>query len=110
MGDPNGPGPIYSTRADDPELSDAIHAFVVGLAERIDALQDSEVAGSVDEVAGMGRDLGSQSDRLGFELMAASAARLIDSCDAHDPDALHKAVVDVTEIAQRVRQGHRGAS
>jgi hypothetical protein len=110
MGDPNGPSPIYSTRAEDPEVADAISAFVVGLAERIDALQDGEAAGSLDKVAGLARDLGGESCRLGFELMAESAALLAETCANPDPDALHKAVVDLTEIAKRVRQGHRGAA
>ena len=55
-------------------------------------------------------DLGAESGRLGFELMAESAAQLVETCDAGDPEALHKAVVDVTEIAKRMRQGHRGAA
>ena len=32
--------PIYSKVADDPSLGDAVDAFVVELAERVDALQD----------------------------------------------------------------------
>jgi len=110
MGEPNGLEPIHSSRADDPEAGDAIHAFVVGLAERIDALQDGEIAGDVDTVSGLARDLGALAGVLGFEPLAASAARLVERCDEADADGLHKAVVDVTEIAQRVRQGHRGAA
>ena len=61
-------------------------------------------------VAATARELGTESARLGYESMAESASRLVDACDGIDRDTLHKAVVDVTEIAQRVRQGHRGAA
>ena len=34
------PEPLYSTREDSAELEEAINAFVITLAERIDVLQD----------------------------------------------------------------------
>ena len=79
-------------------------------AERIDTLQDEEAEGNPDDVAGLAQELGAESSRLGFGPMAESAAQLVETCGTRDPEALHKAVVDVTEIAKRVRQGHRGAA
>jgi hypothetical protein len=110
MGDPNAKPPIYSTRADDPALGAAIQAFVVGLAERIDDLQDGEAQGELGGVAARARALGTDSDRLGFEVLRDAAGRLASACGGDDRDAVHEAVVDVTEIAQRIRQGHRGAA
>ncbi len=41
---------IYSQLEDDPELQDAINEFVVGLAERIDLLQDLHSAANFDRL------------------------------------------------------------
>ena len=42
------PTPVYSSRADDPELRDEIDQFVVQLAEQIDGIQDALCASDLD--------------------------------------------------------------
>ena len=44
--------PIRSTQEDVAELADDIDRFVIGLAERIDAIQDAEFARKTGEVVG----------------------------------------------------------
>ena len=39
--------PIYSTHDEDLSMRDAIEGFVIGLAERIDDLQDAELQGNL---------------------------------------------------------------
>jgi hypothetical protein len=103
-------GPIFSTRADDPDLGEAIERFVVGLAERIDALQDAEGRGDLKLVASLVEPLGSEAEANGFGPFAVCAARLESACAAGRDDAAHRALVELTEIALRIRLGHRGAS
>ena len=74
MGDRSSARPLYSERADDPALSEALDAFALALADRIDQLQEVERA----------------------------AARA-------DSRESYAALVELTDLARRVRLGHRGA-
>ncbi len=102
--------PIRSTQEDVPELVQAIDRFVIGLAERIDAIQDAELAGTHPELARLVGLLASDADRLGYPSLALVARNAISAASDGKRDALQDAVVDLTELAQRVRQGHRGAA
>jgi len=101
--------PVLSTRADDPEAAEALDAFVVGLAERIDGLQDTEASGDLASLADACRVLVAESAGLGYEPLAASASAVERACRAGDPGEAHKCLVELTEVSQRVRLGHRGA-
>jgi hypothetical protein len=83
---PERPRPIYSSLADDPAQQDLIDAFVVALAERVDELQDCEA-------------------RCEFERLRTRAEAL----GRHSREA-RKALIELTEVSQRVRLGHRGAA
>lgn len=102
--------PIRSTQEDVPELADDIDRFVIGLAERIDSIQDAEVAGKSAEVAELARTLSNDADRLGYPGMAMSAKGVAMAAEDAQIDELQETVLELTEIAQRIRKGHRGAA
>ena len=102
--------PIRSTQEDVVELAEDIDRFVIGLAERIDAIQDAELARKRGEVAELARTLCADADRLGYPGMAMSAKGVAMAAEDDASDELQETIVELTELAQRVRQGHRGAA
>ena len=102
--------PIRSTQEDVAELADDIDRFVIGLAERIDAIQDAEFARKTGEVAELARTLSSEADRLGYPGMAVSAKGVAMAAGDDVDDELEETIVELTELSQRIRQGHRGAA
>lgn len=102
--------PIRSTQEDIIELAEDIDRFVVSLAERIDAIQDAELAEKLGEVASLARLLAQDADRLGYPGMAVSAKGVAHCAEDQQTDELQETVIELTELAQRIRQGHRGAA
>jgi hypothetical protein len=102
--------PIVSTRADDPDLDEHIDRFVVNLAERVDAFQDAEAARDREALLALADALAQDAHALGFPLLVAAARRIAEVCGEGAPEALRKSVVDLTELSQRVRRGHRSAA
>lgn len=102
--------PIRSTQENCLELAGDIDRFVIGLAERIDLVQDAELAGKAHEVSELARTLATDADRLGYPSMATSAKGVAMAAEDETSDALQETIVELTEIAQRIRQGHRGAA
>ncbi len=101
--------PILSSRSAEPEAAEQIEAFVVGLAERVDDLQDAEFKGDLEELATMAHTLGIAATELGFDLLAASASELERCCLPDSVEQIRETLIDLTEIAKRVRMGHRGS-
>jgi hypothetical protein len=101
--------PIFSSRADDPTLVDAIDAFVIGLAERIDLLQDTERETDLAGLAGLTRELAADAAELGYETLARVAQLVEAAAREEKSDEAHANLVDLTDIAYRIRIGHRGA-
>ena len=104
------PKPLLSSRADEPDVEQRIDAFVVGLGETVDALQDAEAAGDFQLLRERAARLAAEALPLGYAPMAEAASRVAEACAQLDPDVAHKAVSDVTELAQRIRRGHRSAA
>ena len=103
--------PIRSTQEDEASLAQDLDRFVIGLAERIDSIQDAELAGKSAEVGALARGLANEAERLGYPAMAISATGVMTAAENdHRQDALQETIVELTEIAQRIRQGHRGAA
>ncbi|MEM9176562.1 MAG: hypothetical protein AAGC67_15165 [Myxococcota bacterium] len=102
--------PIRSTQEDVVELAEDIDRFVIGLGERIDSIQDAELAQKFAETAELARALAGEADRLGYPGMAASAKGVALAAEDDASDELQETIVELTELAQRVRQGHRGAA
>ncbi len=102
--------PILSSRSDEPEAAEAIETFVVTLAERVDDLQDVEFKGDLEELASKARRLGTTALELGFDLLAASSSDLERCCRVESVDEVRETLIDLTEIAKRIRMGHRGSA
>jgi hypothetical protein len=103
------PRPIHSAFGDDPSLADAIDAFVVGLAERIDDLQDCEAQGTLARLAERAAELAAEATRVGYGPLAEWAEAVRRASAEHKPQDARKALLELTEVAYRVRLGHRGA-
>lgn len=101
---------LRSSREDDPEVELQIDAFVVGLGETVDALQDAEAAGHLSVLRQLAEALEVRTRELGYELLSDVARQLREACDDPNPVAAHKAVEDFTELSKRVRRGHRSAA
>ncbi len=107
--DPTSGGPIHSRFDDDPAHSDAIDAFVVALAERIDELQDTEAHGDWAALAQRADALAREAMRVGYPLLAESAGEAAVAARESNAELAYKALVELTDVARRVRQGHRGS-
>ena len=102
--------PIRSTQEDVAELADELDRFVIGLAERIDAIQDAELAASWPNVASAARMLANDAERLGYPGMALCSKSVAMAAEDTKTDVMQEAIVDLTDLAQRIRRGHRGAA
>ena len=102
--------PILSSRSNEPAVAKPIEDFVVGLAECVDDLQDAEFKGNLEELATTAQALGNTANELGFDLLAASASDLERCCLSDSVEKIRETLIDLTEIAKRVRMGHRGAT
>ena len=87
-----------------------VEAFVYGLAERIDDLQEAELGSDVAEIERLGRDLVAVASRSGYPQLVEVAEATIAACQAREEDEVRKGITELTELAQRVRRGSRGAA
>lgn len=102
--------PIRSSREHEPDLELEIDAFVFGLGELVDSFQDAESAGASATLDRLASELAGRAAALGFAPVAESAQRIRAACLERNPEALKKSVLDLTEVSQRVRRGHRSAA
>ena len=102
--------PIHSILEGRSELDEAIGAFVIALAERVDRLQDAESENDVALLETLAQDLAGEAEPLGYPQLAAVATNVRLACQAGKSDDAQAAVVELTEIARRIRLGHRGAA
>jgi hypothetical protein len=101
--------PIFSTREDDPEIRDSLDEFVVHLAERIDLLQDAEGAGDLPQLRALAELLSEDAVLYGFPALAELATLVCRCCQEDKPDNAREVLTEATEVACRIRLGHRGA-
>lgn len=109
MGDDGRLRPLYSSCAGDPDRLEAIEAFVVGLAERVDHLQDLEREGSLEELASRADELAAAADSAGYQVLGDAARAVRAAGRDGKRDAAYQELERVTDLAQRVRLGHPGA-
>jgi hypothetical protein len=102
-------GPIHSSLEDDPSHAEAIEAFVVALAERVDALQDNEVNGDWPRLILNLGELALGAEQVGYPLLAQSAEEAARAARERNRELAYKALVVLTDVAQRIRRAHRGA-
>ncbi|RIL03919.1 MAG: hypothetical protein DCC71_14735 [Proteobacteria bacterium] len=101
--------PIRALLFDDESLA-RLDVFVVALGESIDAIQDAEHLGHVEEVAKRCGDLAREAARLGLPALAVAAERVVASCRSGASAATRDEIVVLTEVVRRVRLGHRGSA
>ncbi|MGI9592436.1 MAG: hypothetical protein ACR2P8_13780 [Myxococcota bacterium] len=101
--------PIHSALDDDPGASESVDAFVFALAERIDALQDAEARGDLRELRTLVIELGKEALAAGYAPLQRSAEEVARAAGQGHSELAYKALVQLTDVASRVRQGHRGA-
>jgi hypothetical protein len=98
--------PIRAILFDDESLA-RLDGFVAALGECIDAIQDSEHGGQLDETAKRARDLARDAQSLGLPQLATAAEDVVACCLGHDGMRAHAAIVELTDVVRRVRLGHR---
>ena len=101
---------IRSHLEDDPELADAIGRFVVSLAEEVDGLQDSEASAQWEPLRDMSLNLARNAERCGFPGLSQIARGVARAAEDGKPEDARAGLVELTEVAQRIRLGHRGAA
>lgn len=104
------PKPIYSSRAGDPSIDEAVDRFVIGLGERVDQLQDTESEGALKKLAEFAGTLADEAEETGYGTLANAAHALESACLDRDSKLAREATIELTEITQRVRLGHKGAA
>jgi hypothetical protein len=102
--------PIYSTLGDDPSSGATVDAFVVGLAERIDVLQDAEAVGDLAQLANLANRLIADASESGFADFEQVGKELEAACYEKDGAAARQRLVELTNLSQRIRLGHKGAA
>jgi hypothetical protein len=110
MGGEYGIRPIFSSLADDPASAPAIERFVLGLAERIDALQDAYSRRDFKELASLAGSLATDAASAGFESLADGACGIETMSQAQQLEPTYRGLLELTEISRCVRLGHRGAT
>jgi hypothetical protein len=108
--DPSFPKPLLSTRAGDPAFDERIDRFVIELGERIDSFQDAVSAAQRATLEALAGALERDADAVGYPPLAEAARRVALACGENADEALRKSVEDLTEVAGRVRRGHRSAA
>ena len=101
--------PIHSAFDDDPAHAEAIDAFVVMLAERVDELQDLEQRGEWTRLIERAGALGHDAIQVGYPPLAHCAEDVARDARQGDGELVYKALIELTGLAQRVRRGHRGS-
>ena len=107
---PKRPAPIFSSRSEDPDLRDEIDEFVIKLAERIDFVQDALCSAELDLLRTRVSELTQAGRRLGFSSLADAARATASAAEDGKADLAEDGVVELTQIGQRIRLGHRGAA
>jgi hypothetical protein len=103
------PRPIHSSLGEDASRAPEIEAFVVGLAERVDELQDCEAQGAMARLAERAGLLAAEALRVGYAPLAEWAEAVARCGAERNAQDARKALLELTEVAYRVRLGHRGS-
>jgi hypothetical protein len=101
--------PIHSSLENDPSHAEAIEAFVVALAERVDALQDNEASGDWPRLIANLGELSRGAGRVGYPMLVQCAEEAARAAHDRNRELAYKALLVLTDVAQRIRRAHRGA-
>ena len=102
--------PIYSARDGDGGAREEISDFVIALAERVDTLQDAEWGAGKEPLHSLATALACDAERFGFEVLAETARQVAEASAEQKLDGAQQGMIELTDIARRIRMGHRGAA
>jgi hypothetical protein len=104
------PKAISSLVGEDPAYEERLQRFVVDLGGRVDACQDAELEGDFARLRGLALAFAAEAEELGYPPLAEAARHVAAACDDGHGDPVRKSLLDLTEVSQQVRRGHRGAA
>lgn len=110
MAGPEEVKPIVSLLADDPLERPRIEAFVLGLSESVDALQDLEQEADFSGIGELALGLARDADLHGFPALARAGKAVASAAGTREAKQTREAILELTEISRRMRLGHRGAA
>ncbi len=102
--------PIYSSLPDSTALLEQIDEFIYGISERMDHIQEAEIARDPNLCAKLLIDLEQDGEQLGFEALGAVALRARQLCEPEESFALLEQLQELMEIVQRIKRGHRSTA
>lgn len=102
--------PIYSTKAEDPELLESISDFVLTLAETVDRLQDSQSAGDYGQLRSLCLALEAAAGDFGYPRASEIAREIGVACALEKEESIELGLLAITNLSQCIRLGHRGAA
>ena len=103
------PRPIFSSLQDEPGGHASIETFVLGLSHHVDELQEAEVQRDFARVIELADGLAETSSTHGYEILSRCCEGVRNAAESASAEDLHKALVELTEIAHRIRLGYRGS-
>lgn len=102
--------PIHSSKSLESDHDELIEAFILGLGEQIDELQDAEASGDFERCAQRARAFSAQAEEAGYAPLVEIAGTVFEACGRRDGETVRKAIVDLTDLSQRARRGHRSSA
>ena len=110
MGKPRRLVPIYTSLPDSSAVLERIDEFVYGISERMDHIQEAEIAKDLPLCAKLLVELGRDGENLGFEILHEAALAAAERCEKNDDYNLLEQLQEVMEIVQRIKRGHRSTA
>ena len=98
--------PLYSTLAEDPDLSEIVDMFVDEMPDRIANLLAQLESGNQEELRRAAHQLKGAAGSYGFDAISPSAANLEDALRSGKPEAeILKATESLVALCQRATSG-----
>ena len=79
------------------------------LSTQIDDLQEADVQGDFARVIELAQALGDRGIDHGYDILARCCVGVRGAAEARSAEQLRKALVELTEVAHRIRLGYRGS-
>jgi hypothetical protein len=102
--------PIRSLHEDDADLEDALDAFILGLGETLDDLQDAVMSQSWNQLVVLTEAVVANAQKLGYPALIEVLREIQIAAENDDSEGARKSVGELTELAQLVRRGHHTAA
>ena len=97
---------VRSEYADDPDLAEALDAFIAGLGDHVEAMGQAFMAGSYDELQREAHQLKGAGGSYGYPSVSEAAAVLEDAARARDAEKANLALSDFARLCRAITAGH----